>query len=137
MMASDLVDFPATNEALTGLACRLEAAFVVNPDPIACRKKGPLRAAASAMAAREHRIFFMVTPLLFMQAMFISPDPCSRRGCARNRMGPSRFDHESKCTGKAETNEHYLGNIYDLFEYHWKDISSGRLSSQAVRWRPC
>jgi hypothetical protein len=65
MMASDLVDFPATDEVLTELACRLEAAFAVNPDPIACRKKGPLRAAASAMAAREHQIFFMVTPLLF------------------------------------------------------------------------
>src|SRR5260221_1444250 len=73
--------------------------------------------------------------LLEKQAMFISPVPCSRRGCARNRMGPSRSDHESKCTGKAETNKHYLGNTYGIFGDHWKGIPLWRLDSQAIRQR--
>ena len=54
--------------------------------------------------------------LLFKQAMFVSLIPaCRRRECARNRKGPSRSDHESKCTGKAVAVEHYLSITYGIF----------------------
>ena len=51
MEATDLVNVPATNGELTELACRLEAAFATDPDPIPS-SAGPLRLANSAKAAR-------------------------------------------------------------------------------------
>src|SRR6266567_5324746 len=53
--------------------------------------------------------------LLFQQATFVSPIPALAGECARNRMGPYRSDHDSKCTGKVETIEHYLSNNYGIF----------------------
>ena len=119
MKATNFVDFPTTNGALTELACKLEAAFASDPAPIPW-SAGPLRLATSAMAARKQRIFFMDTPFLFaLQASDVRfTYPCSRRGCARNRMGPSRSDHKSKYMWKSETLEHYLGNICGIFGGH-------------------
>ncbi len=51
MMASDLVNFPATNEALTELACWLAAACAMAADPTP-NSEDPLRVAISATIAR-------------------------------------------------------------------------------------
>ena len=64
-MATDLVDFPTTNEELTELACWLEAAFAIDPAPRNGSRMDPLIVATRAIAAREHRNFCIVTPSLF------------------------------------------------------------------------
>jgi hypothetical protein len=56
MKATDLVDSPAATD---GPACWPEAAFDIIPDT---GRNEPLRAAASAMTARNDRIFFIDTP---------------------------------------------------------------------------
>ncbi len=85
-------------------ACQLEAALAIDPVP---SRTDPLNVANNAQVARKQRILFRETPfyLLFKQAMFVSPFPCSRKACVRNRMGPYRSAYEGKCTGKAETDE--------------------------------
>ena len=82
MMASDLVDFPATNEALTELACWLAAAYARAADPIP-NSEDPLRTAATAMAAREHRIFFIEThsfAVCFSSGMKLRVIPAHKAG---------------------------------------------------------
>src|SRR5579859_7958379 len=98
MKTCDLVNCPTTDEEL---ACRLEAAFAI--DPIPCSSEGPLRAAASAMAARKQRIFFIDAPFLlaFQTSEVRFTFPCSRRKCVRYRMGPSQCDHEGEYREKA------------------------------------
>ena len=51
MTATDLDDFPATNEELTEWVYPLEAVFAIDTTPIPS-SAGPLRVAARAMAAR-------------------------------------------------------------------------------------
>ena len=51
MMASDLVNFPATNEALTELACWLAVACAMAVDSTP-NSEDPLRVAISATIAR-------------------------------------------------------------------------------------
>ena len=103
-------DFPATVGVLTELACRLEAAFARDIDPIPPRNGSPPRAANSAMVARERRILFMVTPFLvaFQASDVRFTYPCKSQERCSQSMGPS--DYRNKCTGNAGTDELYLRN---------------------------
>lgn len=117
MRASDLADFPATNEALVELTWWLKAAFVSDAEAIP-DNENPLRVAISAMAARKHRIFFMI--LLFMPAFQASNGrfiyPLQSQGMFRNRMGPS--DYKVSISGKLRQ----MNTIWVTYTVYLEDI---------------